>query len=149
LPTTPRLSAALDAAETVLPVYLSGRLEDEGEWAPGGASRWWLHHSAWPRWTPRYSARGSRLLLRAGPALDAMLAGLVAETGAQAVFWNRLYDPLVAERDAAIKQRLREMGLAARSFKAGVLHEPWELNTAAGDPYRVFTPFWKAAQSRG
>jgi deoxyribodipyrimidine photo-lyase len=142
----PGLVAALDAAETVLPVYVWSP-EDEGDWAPGGAARWWLHHSL-AALDAALRARGSRLLLRAGPAA-AVLAGLVADTGAEAVFWNRLYDPLVAERDAAIKQRLREMGLAARSFKAGVLHEPWELNTAAGDPYRVFTPFWKAAQSRG
>ena len=35
--------AALDAADAVLPVYIWSP-EDEGEWAPGGGGRWWLHH---------------------------------------------------------------------------------------------------------
>ncbi len=138
----PALVAALAAAETVLPVYLWSP-EDEGEWAPGGAARWWLHGSL-RALDGVLRARGSRLVLRAGPAA-ATLAALVAETGAEGVFWNRLYDPALVRRDAAIKARLRERGVEARSFKAAVLHEPWELQTGKGDPYRVFTPFWRAA----
>jgi hypothetical protein len=37
----PALLAALDAAEAVVPVYLWSP-EDEVEWAPGAAARWWL-----------------------------------------------------------------------------------------------------------
>jgi deoxyribodipyrimidine photo-lyase len=141
----PALLAALDAAEAVLPVY-TWSPEDEGEWAPGAAARWWLHHSL-AALDDALRARGSRLLLRTGPAADT-LARLVAESGAEGVFWNRLYDPALVERDAALKTQLRNAGIEARSFKADVLHEPWELATAAGDPYRVFTPFWKAALKR-
>ena len=141
----PALLAALDAAEAVVPVYLWSP-EDEVEWAPGAAARWWLHHSL-AALDDSLRARGSRLLLRAGPAADT-LAKLVAESGAAGVFWNRLYDPALVERDAALKARLRDAGIEARSFKAGLLHEPWELETGTGDPYRVFTPFWKAALKR-
>ena len=40
----PTLRAALATGRPVIPVFV---LDDEtpGAWAPGGASRWWLHHS--------------------------------------------------------------------------------------------------------
>ena len=40
----PALSAALALGGPVLPVWI---LDDagEGDWAAGGATRWWLHHS--------------------------------------------------------------------------------------------------------
>jgi deoxyribodipyrimidine photo-lyase len=141
----PALLAAVEAAESVLPVFLWSP-EDEGEWAPGAARRWWLHHSL-AAFEEALRARGSRLLLRAGPA-DEALSALVAETGAEGVYWNRLYDPALVERDAKIKARLRAAGVEARSFKSGLLFEPQELETAQGDPYRVFTPFWKSALRR-
>ncbi len=141
----PGLLAALDAAEQVLPIYLWSP-EDEGEWAPGAAARWWLHHSLGAL-DEALRARGTRLLLRAGPAADT-LAKLVAESGAEAVYWNRLYDPALVTRDRAIKRQLGDAGIEAHSCQGSVLYEPWELATGKGDPYRVFTPFWKAALKR-
>lgn len=137
----PALLAALEAAETVLPVFIWSP-EDEAEWAPGAAARWWLHHSL-AALAGELDRRGSRLLLRTGPAAEA-LASLVAETGAEAVYWNRLYEPALVARDTAIKARLREAGVSVQSFKAALLFEPWEQSTGKGEPYRVFTPFWKS-----
>ena len=141
----PGLRAALEAAETVLPVYLWSP-EDEGEWAPGAASRWWLHHSL-AALDASLRDKGSRLLIRSGPAA-ATLEQLVNETGAGGVFWNRLYEPAMVARDTAIKEQLREAGIEAHSCNAALLHEPWALETGKGEPYRVFTPFWKAALQR-
>jgi deoxyribodipyrimidine photo-lyase len=141
----PGLCAALEAAESVLPVYIWSP-EDEGEWAPGGASRWWLHQSL-AALDEDLRAKGSRLLVRSGAAGES-LEKLVADTGAAGVFWNRLYEPALVERDTAIKVQLRDEGIEAHSCKAALLHEPWELATGKGDPYRVFTPFWKAALQR-
>jgi deoxyribodipyrimidine photo-lyase len=139
----PALTAALERAETMLPVYIWSP-GDDGEWAPGGASRWWLHHSL-RALDESLRDRGSRLVLRAGPAAET-LASLAAEVGAEGVFWNRLYEPALVQRDTAIKSRLRASGIEASSHQAAVLYEPWSLETGKGDPYRVFTPFWKAAQ---
>lgn len=138
----PGLSAALERYDRVLPVYLWSP-EDEGEWSPGGAARWWLRRSL-ASLDDSLRELGSRLLLRSGPAGETLPA-LVRESGAQAVFWNRLYDPALVARDTAIKARLREMDVEAGSFQAGLLFEPWTLATGKGEPYRVFTPFWKAA----
>ena len=34
------------------------------------------------------------------------------------------------------------------SFNGALLFEPWEVLTTQGEPYRVFTPFWRAGQAR-
>ena len=40
----PALQAAIGRGGPVIPVFAWTPIED-GQWAPGGASRWWLHAS--------------------------------------------------------------------------------------------------------
>lgn len=141
----PALRAAVDQAERVIPVFIHAPAE-EGGWAPGEASRWWLHQSL-DALAGQLSEAGSRLILRPGPSLEA-LQTLLRETGAEAVFWNRLYEPLIVARDRRIKQTLRAQGVAVRSFQSALLVEPWQMRTGKGEPYRVFTPFWRSLQRR-
>lgn len=141
----PALAAALEDGYAPVPVYLHAPGE-EGDWAPGAASRVWLHRSLQALDTGLRKL-GSRLLLRRGPSLLALEA-LLAETGAEAVYWNRLYEPASIARDVRIKSRLIERGVIVRSFNAALLVEPWTATTGNGGPYRVFTPFWKNASQR-
>jgi deoxyribodipyrimidine photo-lyase len=141
----PALQAALEAGYAPVPVYVHAP-EEEGEWAPGAASRAWLHRSL-QALDEGLRARGSRLLLRLGPT-DAAIAALLKETGASAVFWNRKYEPNTQPRDAALKKKLLTQGLQVQSFNGALLFEPWELATQQGGPYKVFTPFWRNAQAR-
>jgi deoxyribodipyrimidine photo-lyase len=141
----PALSAACEHARHVVALYVHA-LEEDGEWAPGGASRWWLHHSL-ARLDESLRARGGRLTIRRGGSLESLLA-VAQETGATHVYWNRLYDPARVAHDTQVKAALREAGLHCESFNAALLHEPWEVRTGQGDPYRVFTPFWKACAAR-
>jgi deoxyribodipyrimidine photo-lyase len=135
------LMAAAERGDNVIPVYIWSPAEDH-PWEPGSAQRWWLHHSL--RALDRDLAdAGSRLIVRSGNSLQ-VLRQLAEETGASGVFWNRLYEPAARERDATIKAALREDGLICESFNASLLFEPWQVATAAGNPYRVFTPFWKS-----
>jgi deoxyribodipyrimidine photo-lyase len=132
-------AAARDAP--VLPVYIWASGE-EGNWEPGTAARWWLHRSL-QSLDASLRRLGSRLLLFRGPSLGT-LTRLAARTGAAAVFWNRLYEPSMRQRDEAVEGSLSKNGLEVRTFNAALLHEPWEVLNAAGRPYQVFTPFWKA-----
>ena len=77
---------------------------------------------------------------------DAVLA-MARQTGAAAVFWNRRYQQAEREADAAMKIRLKADGIEAASHAGFLLHEPWEPKTAAGQPFRVFTPFYRALQA--
>jgi deoxyribodipyrimidine photo-lyase len=142
----PALTAAIARGRPVVPVYV---LDDAaaGSWAAGGATRWWLHGSL-EALAAELGARGSRLILRRGPA-EAALERLAAKTQATAVYWNRCYEPWAIARDTSIKTRLGGQRLDVQSFNAALLAEPWALKTRDGRPYRVFTPFWKALRSSG
>ena len=91
--------------------------------------------------------KGGRLILRRGDALE-VLRDLIRETGAGAVTWNRLYDGTARDRDAKVKKALKEDGLAAESHNAHLLFEPWTVETQAGGPYKVYSPFWRAVRDR-
>ena len=86
---------------------------------------------------------GSDLIVRPADTALAGLRALIRETGAHAVFWNRRYEPDAIKTDGDIKHSLRALGLTVKSFKGGLLYEPWEIQTQHGKPFRVFTPFWK------
>jgi deoxyribodipyrimidine photo-lyase len=137
----PALAAALARGGPIVPFFALDDA-DAGQWAPGGASRWWLEGSLS---TLAESLRrcGSALVLRRGPAEEA-IERLVAETGADAVYWNRRYEPWARARGERIKAALRARGIAAHSFNGALLAEPWRIRTQDGGPYRVFTPFRKA-----
>lgn len=137
----PALRQAVDEFDQVLPVYVHAP-EEEGDWAPGAASRWWLHHSL-SALDMQLRERDSRLVIRAGPSVDA-LKKLADEFNADAVLWNRLYDPATVERDKKVKKALEDAELTTRSFAAGLLFEPWTVSTGQDKPYKVFTPYWKA-----
>ena len=92
---------------------------------------------------PRLRQLGSRLIIRRGPTLET-IRDLLKTTGASAVFWNRRYEPAVIERDANVKASLQKEGWIAESFNGSLLFEPWTIRTQQGQPYQVFTPFWKA-----
>jgi deoxyribodipyrimidine photo-lyase len=136
----PALSAACAAHDRVLPLYIHAP-EEEGDWMPGGASRWWLHHSL-AALQAQLGEQGVSLHIRQGDSL-AVLRQLLAQTGATAVYWHRLYEPAAIARDRGIKAVLREQGVQAQSFNAALWCEPWQIETKQQGPYRVFTPFWR------
>jgi deoxyribodipyrimidine photo-lyase len=137
----PGLCRAAAEHQRVVPVYVHAPHE-EAPWEPGAASRWWLHHSL-TALDASLRRRGSRLIVRRGDSLGA-LTDLIRQTGAAAVYWNRLYEPATIARDRTIKAALRAAGFRAESGRAALLVEPWTLLKADGTPYQVFTPFWKA-----
>jgi deoxyribodipyrimidine photo-lyase len=139
----PALSAAAARGAPIVAVYV---LDDEtpGQWAAGSASRWWLHHSL-TSLSAALKTLGIPLVLRRGPA-DAVIPKLATEIGADAVYWNRCYEPFAVARDTAIKAALTGSGAKAESFGAALITEPWTVKTQSGTPFRVFTPFWRALQ---
>ncbi|MBF6025517.1 cryptochrome/photolyase family protein [Lysobacter niastensis] len=138
----PALMAAIEGGYVPIPIHIHAP-DEAGDWRPGAASDAWRHRSLAALDTA-LRKHGSRLRHFVGPSLPT-LQSLVAATGAEAVFWNRRYEPAYERRDTRIKQQLRGQGLRAESFNAALLFEPWMLRTKQGDPFKVFTPFWRAA----
>jgi deoxyribodipyrimidine photo-lyase len=132
----PALHAAVQTGRPVVPLFVLHRASDGREW--GAASRWWLDKSLNALGADLRS-KGSRLILRKGdPAM--IVPALAEELGAE-VHWNRLYGAEACQRDNDLKT-----DLGASDFNASLLIEPWTVKSGTGHPYRVYTPFWKAAQ---
>jgi deoxyribodipyrimidine photo-lyase len=141
----PALIAAIEARDPIIPIFIHAPAE-EGPWPPGGAARWWLHHSL-KELQENLAACGSRLCIRAsGDSLSALRA-LARESGATRVVWNRRYEPAAILRDREITAALRSDGLETKSFNSALLHEPWTIRTTSGGPFQVFTPFWRHCAS--
>ncbi len=135
----PALRAAAQTGAPIIAVFVL----DDGGRALGGASRWWLHHSL----AALDASLKKHLVLRRGDAAK-ILPTLAKQTGAQAVMWNRCYEPFVVARDTQVKSDLTAQGIDVQSFNGAMMHEPWELKTQGGNPFRVFTPFWNAMRAR-
>ena len=135
----PAWSAACAEHAQVLPVFIHSG--DEGLWSAGAASRWWLHHSLAALARQLHDA-GAGLHLRRGEPLD-ILRALIASSGANTVYWNRLYEPAAIARDTRIKSALQADGIAVHSHNAALWCEPWQIATQQGQPYKVFTPYWR------
>jgi len=140
----PALTAAAIGRRRVVPVFIWAP-EEEGEWPPGSASRWWLHQSL-KSLDAGLQSHGLRLIFCRGPSLEALCL-LIRKCGADSVFWNRRYEPALRKRDAHVQQSLLAEGIDVRTFNSALLCEPEEIKNISGNPFLVFTPFWRKCQS--
>ena len=139
----PMLAHAAATGRPLIPVFVA----DDSVTGLGAAPRWRMGEAV-GSFAHRLRGQGGQLVLRRGEAAQ-VLQALVAETGAGAVWWTRLYDAASRDRDTAIKQALRARDIEARSFDGHTLAEPWDVQTGAGGFFKVFTPFWRALSARG
>ncbi len=136
----PALAAACSAHAGILPVYIHTPGEND-PWPAGAASRWWLHHSLTSLQTELRRLQGS-LHLREGDSL-CILRDLIKQSGAATVYWNRRYEPAAIACDTRIKAALRDHGIEVQTYNAALWREPWQIANQQGEPYRVFTPYWR------
>ncbi|WP_210201524.1 deoxyribodipyrimidine photo-lyase [Bosea sp. CS1GBMeth4] len=140
----PALQAALDHGPLIC-LYI---LDSSAERRPiGAAARWWLSRSLTALSEAIAAKGGELLILRGGPA--ELLPALVELAGCRHVLWNRRYDGAAIALDKSLKATLAAAGASVESFNAGLLNEPWQVTTKAGGPFRMFTPYWRAARDCG
>lgn len=138
------LREALAGARTLVPVYVWAP-QDEGDWPPGAASRWWLHHSLTALGRALETA-GSRLVVRAGPAAT-VLADLARECGASAVHAHARVEPAARAQEQAVRAALRARGVRLVLHAGALLADPRAVRTGGGAAYRVFAPFQRAVMA--
>ncbi|PLW78822.1 cryptochrome/photolyase family protein [Cohaesibacter celericrescens] len=121
----------------ILPIYI---LDDDaaGEWAMGGASRWWLHKAL----QSLNAQLGGRLRLYRGKATE-IVPRLVTHYQANALSWSRCYEPWRMVRDSEIAKHVEEMGCETIRLNGSLLWEPWTIKKKDGGPYKVFTPYYR------
>jgi len=85
-------------------------------------------------------SRDGRLRVEHGDPAD-----ILPQLQAEAVYWNDDYTPYSRRRDDAVAGALDG---AAHRHAGTVVHPPGTVLTKAGDPYRVFTPYWRSWRER-
>lgn len=133
--------AAFAAAAADGPLVAVYVLDDAspGEWAIGGAQRWWLHHSlvALGR---SLKALGVRLVLRRGNAIE-QVASVALEVGTAQVHALRHYEPWWKDAETALAGKF-DLVL----HDGGRLAPPDRVKTGTGGRFKIFTPYWRALQ---
>ncbi|MDB5641396.1 MAG: phrA [Hyphomicrobiales bacterium] len=141
----PALRAAIESGAPVLCLFIFD--EESADIRPlGGASRWWLHHSL-AALSKSLTKIGGRLDILRGAATP-LVTQLASSARAASVSWTRRYGAAEIAVDRQAKADLSDAGCAVRSFNGQLLHEPWDVQTKAGDFFKVYSPFWRAASAR-
>jgi deoxyribodipyrimidine photo-lyase len=140
----PALGAALNSGQPVIALFIDHR-QGDGEWYHGAASRWYLHHSLLSLQRD-LAAIGIPLLCRVGAAA-LVLSELARERRVSRVYWNRVMEPGLLSRDEAMGRDLARQGIAVERFHDDSLLPPDAATKQDGTPFKVFTPFWRNAQS--
>ncbi len=137
----PALCAALAAHDRVVPVFV---LDDRllgGRFASRARVDFMLGCLA--ALNRDLGTRGSRLVVRRGPP-EAVLPVLAGEARASAVHWTSDVGPFARARDRRVTEALRAAGVQARPHGGNYIVDVSQPRTAAGEPYRVFSPFFRA-----
>ncbi len=90
-----------------------------------------------------HGVAGVGLLVRHGDARS-VLPALARQLGVQAVYASHDDEPAALARDAAVRGRLADAGIALHTGKDHVVFERSEVLTATGGTYSVFTPYKNA-----
>ncbi len=138
----PAWAAATNTTGSVLPLYVLD--EDNTHSRPGGATRWWLHHSL-SALASEISAAGGKLYLRQGDCVD-VLESILQDTRVDRIVLSRGYEPRQRQVEQAIHDNWHEQ-YEIKRYGSYLLFEPEQIQNGQGLPYKVFTPFWKACLS--
>ncbi len=138
----PALAAACRDAEQIIPLFVFDERILKGKFASSNRNRFLLEclkdlkHSL--------VEKGGNLVVRSGSP-ETILVELAKESDAKAVYYSGDFTPYALSRDKQIEDALKSHDIEARSF-GGKLAVTGVMNikTTGGDPYRVFTPFWKS-----
>lgn len=134
------LLAASKQADEIIPVYVASTWKKKHRWS--GAARQAFLCDCLESLDGNLRACGSRLIIRSGQA-DEVLAKLIIETRADAIFFNRDVDPYGQAIELKVETTAQRLGCKVHVFKDVALHERDEALKPDGSPYRVFTPYSK------
>lgn len=132
--------AAADAAH-VIPVFVFNDRILTGRHAGSNRNRFLLESLADLKTSLK--TIGGDLVYRHGDAADELI-GLARDHGATDVYYTADYTSYAIARDRSVEKALREAGIEPRGFAGRTLVSKLnDITTNAGEPQRVFTPFYR------
>ncbi|MDA7920182.1 DNA photolyase family protein [Verrucomicrobiales bacterium] len=132
------LRESINRSESVATVYISSEWEGDHAWT--GPGRQAFLCGCLDSLDKNLDHIGGHLVFRKGDAVEE-LGRLIDEVEAGAVFFNRDPDPYGAEIEKKVRELCRSRGIDCCDFQGIVLHEPSEVLTGGGTPYKVYTPY--------
>ncbi|MCU4924666.1 DNA photolyase family protein [Halobacteria archaeon AArc-dxtr1] len=143
LRSTDNRGLAVAATDTVVPAFVFD--PDVLEYASSPRVAFMLdslsHLRSW------YRERGSDLVIATGDPREA-IPSLATEYGCDRVVWNRDYSDLARARDADVEAALTDVGVESAAYHDAIVHEPGSITTNEGEPYAVYSYFWKKWRDR-
>lgn len=134
------LRAAAQACEAVCPLYVASTWHQHHPWT--GPNRQQFLADSLAALAASLRTLEGRLIVRRGPAVAA-IGQLIAESGAQAVFFQQDPDPHGRAVEQAVAALCHDLGVAVHAMHDVSLHAPDAVLTGGRQPYRVFTPYFK------
>ena len=62
------------------------------------------------------------------------------------IYWNKVYEPNYLKFDEYLITALKNKNIHHKRFKGNALNEIDEIKKGDGNPFKVFTPFWRTAE---
>ena len=137
----PALADALGRADRIAPLFVIDPALITGRWR--SPNRTWFMLASLAELAASLEAAGSVLVVRAGRP-ELIVPAFAEEVGAATVHVSRDYAPYGHARDQRVAAALRRAGLVLHAAPGNLIHEPEDLATRAGTPYRVFGPFHRS-----
>lgn len=125
-------------AGPVIPVYILSSWSKYHAWT--GSNRQQFLCGCLESLSKNLETLDSRLIIREGPAVSA-LKQLIKETGATAVHFNRDPDPFGKKTEQELAKLCMDLGIECCGYDDVALHNPSEILTQTGNPYKVYTPY--------
>jgi len=136
----PALLNAMSSYSYIVPVFIYAP-QEEGNWSPGAASRWWLHHSL-AALSESLTQMHMQLIIQQGSVPKTLLR-IAQEVFAKAIFYNRCYEPWAREQEQRVFDIFTQANVEIHSYNANLLLQPEQILNKSNTPFKVFTPFWK------
>ena len=140
----PALHYAIEANKPILFVYI---YDPNADWAPGSASRWWLHQSLLSMQKDLKSLN-SKLLYFSGSAIE-ILPRLALEVRCDQIVYSRVYEPAALNQDRKLLDLLNDRDVSLKISQGNVLFKPGSILNKQDKIYKIFTPFYKACREFG
>ena len=109
---------------------------------PGAASKWWLHHSL-ASLAESLDRLGIPLTLHTGDPRQ-RLPEVARAVDAETVYCHRIHEPDERRLETEVAAALAATGRRFVALEGHLLRAPGEILNKSGEPYRVFTPYWRS-----
>ena len=132
------LAHAAASSRPVIPVYIQSSWTGSHSWT--GPKRQHFLCGCLASLARNLETIGGTLIVRKGDAAEG-LEKLVRETGAVAIHFNNDPDPFGKKVEVKVRAVCATLGIECHGHDDAAFHNPKEVLTQGGQPYRVYTPY--------